>query len=296
MIYRYLDSIRMPGGMIKCVPLHPPARGATETCSASEWSIDFAELAGAITSRTKMVVLNNPHNPVGKVFSQSELQQIGDICVKHQVMILSDEVYDRLNYVQFHRIATLSPEIQRLTLTVGSAGKHFFCTGWRVGWVIGPADLIDYVATAHTKICYCTPSPFQEAAAVAYEQSLVNGFWSATRAEMRAKIDRFCEVFKELDVPYSDPQGGYFVLANMAKVKLPNDYHFPPHVDNRRRDFKLAWFLIMELGVAAIPPTEFYSPEHEHLGEDYLRFAICKNDDVIDLAKERLRGLKSYIN
>lgn len=293
--HRYLENIRMPGGVIKCVPLHPPARGDSETCSSSEWTLDIADFEAAITPRTKMVVINTPHNPIGKIFSREELQKIGDICVQRRIMILSDEVYDSLDYVPFTRIATLSPEIQRLTLTVGSAGKHFFCTGWRVGWVIGPAELIDYVAFAHTKICYCTPSPLQEGAAVAYEQSLTNGFWSQTKAEMRAKMDRFCEVFKELGIPYTDPEGGYFVLANLAKVKLPADYVFPEHVKSRRRDFKLAWFLIMELGVAAIPPTEFYTPEHEHLGEQYMRFAVCKNDDVLDMAKERLRGLKAYI-
>jgi kynurenine aminotransferase len=285
----------MPGGIIKCVPLHPPEKGSTDTCSSSEWTVDFTEFEQAINPHTKMIVLNTPHNPVGKIFSREELQRIGDICVAHNVLILSDEVYDRLNYVPMTRIATLSPEIDRLTLTVGSAGKHFFCTGWRVGWVIGPAKLIDYVATAHTKICYCTPSPFQEAAAVGYEESAVNGFWDNTRSEMRAKMDRFCKVFKELGLPYTNPEGGYFVLANMAKVQIPSDYQFPPHVKNRRRDFKIAWFMIMELGVAAIPPTEFYSSEHEHLGENYMRFAVCKNDDVLDLAKEKMKGLKPYI-
>lgn len=285
----------MPGGVIKYVPLHPPKTGDQEICSSAEWTVDFDELESAITTKTKMIVLNTPHNPIGKIFSRTELQTIGNICVSHNIIILSDEVYDRLDYVPFTRIATLSPEIERLTLTVGSAGKHFFCTGWRVGWVIGPSDLIDYVAFAHTKICYCTPSPFQEAAAVAYEESAFNQFWTSTRINMRAKIERFCEVFKELNLPYTDPEGGYFVLVNMAKVQLPSHYVFPPHVKNRRKDFKLAWFMIMELGVAAIPPTEFYTPEHEKYGEEYMRFAVCKDDDVLDLGKKRLLGLKPYI-
>lgn len=85
------------------------------------------------------------------------------------------------------------------------------------------------------------------------------------------------------------------MLANMAAVKLPEDYPFPPHVANRPRDFKLSWFLIQEVGVAAIPPTEFYTDENAHIAEDYLRFAVCKNDDILETAKERLRGLKKYI-
>ncbi|PYH90970.1 kynurenine aminotransferase [Aspergillus ellipticus CBS 707.79] len=293
---QYLDDIQMAGGVIRCVPLHPPSKGDVEVSSSSEWTIDFPELERAISRRTKMIVINTPHNPTGKVFAREELQCIGDICVKHNLLILSDEVYDRLDYAPFTRVATLGPEIQQRTLTVCSVGKHFFCTGWRVGWVIGPARMIETIATAHLRICYCTPGPFQEAAAVAYEQSLQNGFWSQTREMMRQKMTRFCEVFQELGLPYSDPEGGYFVLVNLSKVRIPRRYPFPPHIQARKRDFHLAWFLIMELGVAAIPPSEFYSAEHAHLGENYLRFAVCKDDGILDLAKDSLRGLAPYIN
>lgn len=94
---------------------------------------------------------------------------------------------------------------------------------------------------------------------------------------------------------YSDPEGGYFVLVNLAKVKLPSDYPFPPHVASRPRDFQLSWFLIKELGVAAIPPTEFFTEKNAHIVEDWLRFAVCKEDKVLEEAKERLRGLRKYI-
>ena len=95
---------------------------------------------------------------------------------------------------------------------------------------------------------------------------------------------------------YSKPDGGYFVLANFARVKLPEDYKFPPHVAERPRDYKLAWFLIMEMGLAAIPPTEFYTKENMWMAEDWLRFAVCKEDDVLEGAKERLRGLRKYMS
>jgi kynurenine aminotransferase len=94
---------------------------------------------------------------------------------------------------------------------------------------------------------------------------------------------------------YSEPEGGYFVMVNLAKVRLPDDYKFPPHVANRPRDFKLSWFLIMEIGVAAIPPTEFFTPQNAHIVEDWLRFAVCKEDSVLEAAQDRLRGLKKYI-
>jgi kynurenine aminotransferase len=126
---QYISNIEMPGGKIVYVPLHPPVNGAVETTSAADWSIDFKELETAISDKTKMIVINTPHNPIGKVFSKEELMKIGELCVKNNIIILSDEVYDRLYYVPFTRMATLSPEIERLTLTVGSAGKNFYATG-----------------------------------------------------------------------------------------------------------------------------------------------------------------------
>lgn len=156
--FRYISNIQIPGGKIVYCSLTPPKDGATRTSSASEWTIDFDQLEKAISPKTKMIVINTPRkhalggrgqdfiltrsqhmlikctdNPVGKVFSKEELQRIGDLCVKNEIIILSDEVYDRLFYVPFTRMATLSPEIERLTLTVGSAGKNFYATGWRVG-------------------------------------------------------------------------------------------------------------------------------------------------------------------
>ncbi|TKA80674.1 hypothetical protein B0A49_01623 [Cryomyces minteri] len=292
---QYISNIRLPGGEVVYVPLQPPEKGSTQTTSAAEWSLDMSKLEKAITDKTRMIVINSPHNPIGKVFSKQELQAIADLCVKHNIIILSDEVYDRLYYVPFTRVATLSPEVAELTLTVGSGGKNFYCTGWRVGWLIGPEHLIKHVSAAHTQICYSSVSPLQEATAIGFERADEEGFWEESKREMRQKMDLFNEVWDELGLPYSDPEGGYFVLVNMAKVKLPEDYIFPPHVAERPRDFKLSWFLIMEVGVAAIPPTEFFTDQNAHIVEDWLRFAVCKDDQVLETAKERLRGLKKYI-
>ncbi|OMP84633.1 putative aminotransferase [Diplodia seriata] len=292
---QYISNIEMAGGKVVYVPMHPPKDGATKTTSAAEWTIDLKEFEAAITSKTRMIVLNTPHNPIGKVFSKEELQAIGDICVKHNLIVLSDEVYDRLFYVPFTRIATLSPELAERTITVGSGGKNFYATGWRVGWLIGPEHLIKYVSAAHTRICYSSVSPLQEATAVAFEEADKHNFWDESKKEMKGKMDRFNAVWDELGLPYSIPEGGYFVLVNMSKVKLPDGYDFPPHVAERPRDFKLSWFLIKEFGLAAIPPTEFFTPENAHIVEDWLRFAVCKNDDVLELAQDRLRGLKKYL-
>lgn len=200
---QYISNIEMPGGKVVYVPLHPPTDGATKTTSAGDWSLDIGELEKAITDKTRMLVLNSPHNPIGKVFSKEELTAITDLCVKHNIIILSDEVYDRLYFVPFTRVATLSPEVAKLTLTVGSGGKNFYCTGWRVGWLIGPEHLIKYVSAAHTRICYSSVSPLQEATAVAFEKADEHGFWDESKKEMKAKMDKFNEIWDELGLPVS---------------------------------------------------------------------------------------------
>jgi aspartate/methionine/tyrosine aminotransferase len=155
-----------------------------------------------MASRRQKIETNRiSHNPVGKVFSREELERVGALAVKHNLIILSDEVYDRLYYVPFTRIATLSPELYERTLTVGSAGKAFYATGWRVGYLIGPPHLIQYVAGAHTRICYSSVSPLQEASAVAFEKADGEGFWDQARNEMKSKVERFCQVFDELNIP-----------------------------------------------------------------------------------------------
>ncbi|KAA8901376.1 pyridoxal phosphate-dependent transferase [Sphaerosporella brunnea] len=292
---QYISNIEMAGGKVVYVSLHPPAKGDTEVCAASEWTLDQKQLEAAVTEKTKMIVLNTPHNPIGKVFTKEELQGIGELCVKNNIIILSDEVYDRLFYTPFTRIATLSPEIEDLTITVGSAGKNFYCTGWRVGWLIGKPHLIQYAGAAHTRICFSSVSPLQEAVAIGLEKADKEGFWETSKKEMKEKMNRFNEIWHELGLPYTEPDGGYFVLVNLSKVKIPEGYEFPPHVAERPRDFQLCWFLIKELGVAAIPPTEFYTPQHEKEAENYMRFAVCKEDHVLEAAKDRLRGLKKYM-
>lgn len=200
---QYISNIEMPGGKVVYVPMHPPKRGATETTSAAEWVIDMKELEAAINEKTRMIVLNSPHNPIGKVFSREELQAVGDLCVKHNIIILSDEVYDRLYYVPFTRIATLSPEIEKLTITVGSGGKQFYATGWRVGWLIGQEHLIKYVSAAHTRICYSSVSPLQEATAIGLEEADKHNFWETSKKEMKAKVDKFNKIWDELGLPVS---------------------------------------------------------------------------------------------
>lgn len=143
------------------------------------------------------------HNPLGKVFGKQELESLGEFCVKHNILILSDEVYEHLSYTGMTRMSSISPEISRLTLTVSSAGKSFFMTGWRVGWVIGPQQLIKHVVRAHIAICYSGVSPFQEAVADALNSTEAVPFWKQSNLEMRDRMERFTAVWDELGLPVS---------------------------------------------------------------------------------------------
>lgn len=293
---QYISNIQLPGGKVVCVPLHPPPDSNVRTCSAAEWKIDMKELEAAISPRTKMIVLNSPQNPVGKIFSKEELLAIGELAVKNNIIILSDEVYDRLYYKPFVRMATLSPELAKLTLTVGSAGKTFRATGWRVGWLIGHPELIKYVAAANTRIVFSVNSPLQEATAKALKVAQTNDYYQEHLSDMNRKFELFNSIWDELGLPYTVPEGGYFVMVNFSKVNIPEGYQFPDEVVvGRAKDYRMAYWLIKEFGVVAIPPTEFYTPENAHIGEDYLRFAVCKDDHLLKEAKERLRKLSNFI-
>jgi kynurenine aminotransferase len=293
---QYVADIALPGGVLVPIPLHPPPENAHTTCSSAEWRVDMDEFKAAITPRTKMIVLNSPHNPVGKVFSSEELEAIGKLAVEHNIIILSDEVYDRLYYKKFVRIGSLSPEIDRLTITVGSAGKTFRCTGWRVGWLMGHKDLMKNVLAAHTRIVFCVNTPFQIATADAFNQAQTNDYFKSHIDSFKHKYELFYKVWDELGLPYTKPEGGYFLLVNFAQVQIPEDYKFPDEVTvGRTRDYQLAYWLIKEFGVVAIPPSDFYSKKNAHIAQNYLRFAVCKDDEILEEAHRRLLGLKKFI-
>ncbi len=293
---QYISNIEIPGGKVVYVPLHPPKEISERNVKGEEWKIDFKELENSITDKTKIIILNTPHNPIGKVFTKEELLKIGELAVKHNILIVSDEVYENLYYTpEFTRIATLSPEIGNLTLTVGSGGKSFAATGWRIGWIIGHPELLKYASLAHTRICFSTPAPLQEATATALNESLENGYFEKTRQDYIKKYEIFTKVWDELGLPYTIAEGAYYLLVDFSKVKIPKDYKYPEDLNGRAKDFKTSYWLIQELGVVAIPPTEFYIKEHEHVAENLLRFAICKDDETLEKAVVRLRELKKYI-
>lgn len=308
---QYAPNITMSGGVMKCCPLRPDlaAVDADGNLKSSQWKVDMQELEGMITDNTKMVVLNTPHNPVGKVFTRNELQQIAGIVIKHDLMIISDEVYERLVYdddCEHVRIATLSQEMWDRTITVGSAGKSFCITGWRVGWLIGPQPLINRALIAHSRIVFCTNSPLQEGVAIGMEQVAQNGFFEQQLKDYTRKRDFMVKLFKDIGMPITVPDGSYFILANIEGLHVSDEelaeseptealFCLEGKVPERSRDWKICRWLTCKIGVAAIPPSEFYGKEHAHLAEGYARFSFCKTDETLQEAADKLQELRKYL-
>ncbi|KAF8076262.1 1-aminocyclopropane-1-carboxylate synthase 1 [Lyophyllum atratum] len=292
---QYLPSVTFNGGKPVYVPLHPPSN-VQEKMTSDDWTIDFEELRRAVTPRTKMIIVNTPHNPVGKVFRKAELEAIAALAEEFNLLVMSDEVYDCLVFdgKEHVRIANL-PGMWDRTVTVGSAGKAFAATGWRVGWLIGPPSIIQPTLAATTRIVFCTNSPLQEAAAAGLEQAKQRKFFETQREEYAERRAILTDAFDRLGLKYTLPEGSYFVLLDISNVDFPEDYPFPQSVQGRGRDFRACWFIALEVGVSSIPVSEFYCEEHANIGEAYGRFAFCKDVDTLKQAAERLQGLKKYL-
>ncbi|KAG8747495.1 hypothetical protein FRC10_000631 [Ceratobasidium sp. 414] len=310
---QYLPSITFNAGVPVYVPLHPPSKDNANPTSG-DWTINFDELRRSITPKAKMIIINTPHNPVGKVFTRTELEKIAALAEEFNLIVMCDEVvrmyavviyldlmracaqYDCLVFggKEHIRFATL-PGMWDRTVTVGSAGKSFAATGWRVGWLIGPPALIGPTLAATTRIVFCTNSPLQEAAAAGLEQANQRDFFAIQRKEYEARRDVLLGAFDRLGLRYSVPEGSYFVLVDISGLKIPEDYDYPKSIEGRGKDFRASWFIAQEIGVSTIPVSEFYCDEHRGIGEAYVRFAFCKDEDTLRLAGERLNGLTKYL-
>ncbi|BGP53478.1 arylformamidase [Rhodotorula sphaerocarpa] len=292
---QYVPQVTFNGGVPVFVPIRAPAGAAEHNVPASEWKVDLDELRNAITPRTKMIFFNTPQNPIGKVFSEEELRGIGRVAEEHDLLILSDE-YDCLTFdgKKHARIAALD-DFWKRTVTIGSAGKSFAATGWRVGWAVGPANLIQPLLAAQTRIVFCCNGPAQEAIASGLEQAQENGFFAKQVEEYTERKNVLLEGLDKLGLPYTVPEGAYFVMVNTSRLEIPEDFEVPDLIQGRARDWVVAWFVAQTAKVVLIPPTDFYSKPHWNLGENWIRVAFCKDTDTLRQAAERLLALKPYI-
>lgn len=281
----YVPDILLAGGVPRFVRLYPPVAAANTAVSyAGDWWFDPDELAAAFTPRTRMILVNTPHNPTGKVFRRDELQQIAHLCQQHDVIALCDEVYDRLVYDGWEHLplATL-PAMWQRTLTINSTGKTFSLTGWKVGYVVGPAHLTNAVRQAHQWITFATATPLQEALATAFEQAAHNGYYAELRADYVARRDLLAQVLQAAGLPTLPVAGSYFLLADIRSTGFTDDVAF------------CRW-LTSAVGVAAIPPSAFYARAYglETVAHDHpllARFCFAKRLETIQAAGDRLRAL-----
>jgi N-succinyldiaminopimelate aminotransferase len=247
------------------------------TLRGEEWSFDPDELAKAFTPRTKVIIINTPHNPTGKVYSREELTALAELCQRHDVIAVTDEVYEHILYdgIPHTRLAML-PGMAERTLTVSSLGKTFSVTGWKVGWAIGPESLVKAVNQAHQFITFSVASPLQAAAVTAL--GLPAAFFDNLQATYQAKRDVMLRALDNAGFRVFKPKGSYFIMADWREMA-------PARVEN---DIQFAEWLIEKVGVACIPPSFFYRDSDKHLGRYLARFAVCKRDETLAAAAERL--------
>lgn len=280
----YPASVIMAGG----TPVYVPLRQQPNATHASQFALDMDELAAAISPRTRLLVINTPQNPLGKVFSRQELEQVAALAQQHDLLVLSDEVYEWMVYpaldgppIQHVRMATL-PGMWERTITLGSAGKTFSVTGWKIGWAIAPPHLAQAVFMAHQWIPFAVATPLQEAVGAALEEAPRQDYYSWLAKMYQAKRDKLLDVFNEVGLTPIRPDGSYFIIVDTRDLDVPVP-------DGTRRDVAVARWFTREVGVAAIPPSHFYSEAHQSLTENLARFCFCKTDETLDEAAQRLR-------
>ncbi|XP_011506035.1 PREDICTED: kynurenine--oxoglutarate transaminase 3 [Ceratosolen solmsi marchali] len=290
----YEPMIRISGGIPKFIALRPTK--ASGTVTSADWIFDKNEMANLFNEKTKGIIVNTPHNPVGKVFTFEELQFIADLAKKWDTLVVSDEVYEWLVYQPYKhiRIATL-PEMYERTITIGSAGKTFSVTGWKIGWAYGPENLLKNLQVIHQNSVYTCNTPIQEAIAIGFEEELKkfgqpDSYFTSLAEELLPKRDYMAKFLSEVGMFPTIPEGGYFMVANWTalenKVKLDEE-------TDTYKDYKFTKWMTKNVGLQGIPPSAFYSNEHKHLGEDFVRYCFIKNDENLKEAADILLKWKN---
>lgn len=240
------------------------------------FQVDADALRAAITLRTKVIVVNTPHNPTGTVLSAESQSAIASLAIEHDLVVLSDEAYEHLTFDGvIHVPMSTLPGMAERTITVGSAGKSLSFTGWKVGWATGPAPLVAAARTAKQFLTYVASGPFQFAVAVGLD-TLGPSYFRELAAGLASKRDRLSDGLRSCGLSVLRPQGTYFVTADISALTDADGLTF-------------CRSLPAKCGVVAIPTSVFYSDAT--LGRSYVRFAFCKRDEVIDEAVRRLATL-----
>jgi len=254
------------------VPLEPPG-----------FTFDPDRLRRAVSSRTRAIVFNSPNNPSGKVFSRAELQTIADVCLEHDLLAITDEIYEHIVFdgLGHTPIATL-PGMAERTITISGISKSYSVTGWRVGYALAPAELSVGIRRAHDFVTVGAPAPLQEAAVTALR--LPPAYYVRLREAYQARRDLLWGYIERAGFVAWKPSGAYYILTDVTRFMkatgIPDDYAF-------------AMYLIKEVGVATVPGSSFYA--HTELGRTKIRFCFPKTDDMLREAGERLQKLRALV-
>lgn len=246
--------------------------------------------------KTKALILNTPHNPLGKVFSQSELEFIAKLCKQWDVLCIADEVYEWMVYKpnKHIRICTL-PGMWERTITIGSAGKTFSVTGWKIGWAYGPESLMHNLQIVHQNCVYTCATPIQEAIALGFEHELPrlaspDCYFNSISEELVSKRDKMVDFLSDIGMTPTVPQGGYFMLADWKALASKCDFSKEP---DKWMDYKFTKWMTKNIKLQGIPPSAFYSEENKPLAENYVRYCFFKKDETLDEAANILHKWKA---
>ena len=260
----YRAMIQFAGGVRRPVTLRAP-----------DYRLDTDELEAAVTDRTKLLLLNTPHNPTGHVFDRAELDAVADVARRHDLVVVTDEVYEHLTFDDHEHVpfATLPGMFER-TVTISSSGKTFSFTGWKIGWATGPADLVAAVEGAKNWLSYSSGAPFQPAIAQALDHEAA--FHEQLREDLQKKRDYLCGALDALGLEVHVPQGTYFVTTDVSSLGHADGEAFCAAMAERAK-------------VVAIPNQVFYEDDSTE-GRHLIRWAFCKEQDVLEEGMRRLRS------
>jgi N-succinyldiaminopimelate aminotransferase len=266
----FYDSYAAIAGLAKVRHVTVPLRG-------EEFQPDHDELRAAVTDRTRLILINDPHNPTGSILSREALELIVELAHEHDAIIVTDEVYEHLVFGERHTPIASLPGARERTVSISSGGKTFSTTGWKIGWITAPAELVQAILAVKQFLTFVNGAPFQPAIAVGL--GLPDSYFVDAAATLEAKCDLLSTGLRKAGFTVSRPRGGYFVIADAAPLG------FPDADEACRRLPELA-------GVVGIPVTAFVRPEHRVDYGSLIRFAFCKKTDVLERAAAQLADLR----
>ncbi|XP_061289738.1 kynurenine--oxoglutarate transaminase 1-like isoform X4 [Bos javanicus] len=295
----YEPMTLMAGGRPVFVSLKPSPTQKGEPDSSSNWQLDPTELASKFTSRTKAFILNTPNNPLGKVFSKEELELVASLCQQHDVVCISDEVYQWMVFDGFQHISIASlPGMWERTLTIGSAGKTFGVTGWKVGWVLGPDSLMKHLRTVHQNSIYHCATQGQAAVAQSFEREQLHfGRPSSYFVQLPQYIqrcrDHMIQSLQSMGFRPVTPQGSYFLITDISdfKNKMPD----LPGAADEPYDRRFVKWMIKNKGLVAVPVSIFFSLPHQKFFDHYIRFCFVKDESTLRAMDQKLQKWKAEL-